>query len=72
MTIGTFHLAQTCHVMVEAVVGAVDDLVHRERHGGGAGIVAVPGGKRLADLVKPFVQHGFRPRVERGKAADDA
>ena len=48
------------HVVLEAVVGAMDDLVDRERRGGPLGMVAVPGGERFGDLVQPFVELSTR------------
>ena len=59
------------HVLFEPRVRLVDDLVDRERRGGAVGMGAVMGGQRFGDLVQPFVELGDRPRVERGKRADD-
>ena len=59
------------HVVLEPVVRAVDDLVDRERRRGPLGMVAVPGGERLGDLVQPFVEQLGGPRVQRREAADD-
>ncbi|QYU70903.1 isoleucine--tRNA ligase [Leptolyngbya sp. 15MV] len=60
------------HVLIEAGVRLVDDLVDREGRGGAIGIGAVVRGQFLGDAVQPFVEHARWPRVERGKAADDA
>ena len=59
------------HVLLEAVVGAVDDLVDRERRRRALGMIAVPRRERFGDLVEPFVEQRGRARVERRKAADD-
>jgi hypothetical protein len=50
----------------------MDDLVDRERRSRPVGMVAIPGGERFGDLVKPLVELFSRTRVQRGKAADDA
>ena len=42
--------------MFEPVVRAMHDLVDRKGRGGTLRMVAVPGGERLGDLVKPFVE----------------
>jgi hypothetical protein len=60
------------HVGFEPVVGAVDDLVDRERRGRPVGMVAVVRGKRLGDFVKPLVELRGGARIERREAADDA
>ena len=57
--------------MFEPDVRLVDDLVDREGRGGRVGMVAVPRGQLLGDLVEPFVEQGFGPRIERGEGADD-
>ena len=59
------------HVLLQPGVGAVDDLVDRERRGGRVGMVAVPGGELLGDAVQPFVEQRLRPRVQRREEADD-
>ncbi len=60
------------HVMLEAVVGPVHDLVDRERRGRRVRMVAVMLGERLGDLVHPFVELLRRTRIQRREAADDA
>ena len=72
MTIGAFHLTVERDVLLEPRVGAVHDLVDRERRRGLFGMRAVVRGERLGDFVQPFVELGDRPRVERGKRADDS
>ena len=59
------------HVLFDAGVGAVDDLVDREGRGGRFRMGAVVRGQRLGDFVQPFVELADRARVERGKRADD-
>ena len=59
------------HVLIEAVVGLVDDLVDRERRGGPIGVGAVVLGQFLGEAVEPFVELTDRARVERRKRADD-
>ena len=49
-------LRANLHVVLEAVVGAMDDLVDGEGRGGLLGMLAVPGGQRFGDLVQPFVE----------------
>src|SRR3546814_18937823 len=50
----------------------MDDLVDRIGRREAVGIVAVPRGEFLGDLVQPFVEERLRTGVERGEAADDA
>src|SRR3546814_441648 len=59
-------------VRLEPVVRFMDDLVDRVGRRQAVGIVAVPCGKFLGDLMQPFVEERLRPRVERRKTADDA
>ena len=60
------------HVLFEAVVGLVDDLIDREGRGGAVRVVSIVRGERLCDLVQPLVELADGPRVERGEAADNA
>ena len=59
------------HVMLQARIGAMDDLVDREGRRRRVRMIAVPGGQFLGDLVEPFVEPGVRPGVERREGADD-
>ncbi len=59
------------HVFLEPAIGAVDDLVDRERCRRTIGIVAIMRGQFLGDLVHPFIELARRPGIERGEAADD-
>jgi hypothetical protein len=68
---GHLPLGADLEVMLEAVVGAVDDLVDRKGGRRTLGVIAVPRGKRLADLVQPFVEQGLRPGVQRREASDN-
>ena len=60
------------HVVLEAVVALVHDLVDRERRGRRFGMRLVVGGERLGDLGQPLVEQFGRTRVERRHRADDA
>jgi hypothetical protein len=59
-------------VVLQPVVGLVDDVVDREGRGRRVGMVAVPLGQFLGDPVQPFVEQGGRPRVQRRERAHDA
>src|SRR3546814_11370065 len=59
-------------VRLEPVVRFMDDLVDRIGRREAVGIVAVPRGEFLGDLVQPFVEERLRTGVERGEAAADA
>jgi hypothetical protein len=59
-------------VVLQPVVGAVGDVIHRERRGRRLRMVAVPGRQLLDDLADPLVELCGRPCVERRKGADDS
>jgi hypothetical protein len=59
-------------ILLQAIVGLVDDLVDGEGRRRQVRIVAIPGGKRLDDAMQPFVQLRNGPSVQRGKRADNA
>jgi hypothetical protein len=58
-------------IAFEAIVGLVDDLVHRERCRRAIGVGAVVCAQFLGDPVQPFVEHRLGPGVERGERPDD-
>ena len=66
------HLVLHAHldIVFQPVVGSVHDLVDREGRGRAVRILRVVIGQLAGDLVEPFVQLGFRARVQRRKAAD--
>ena len=59
------------HILLEPRVGLMHDLVDRERRGRAFRMGAIMRGERLGDFVQPLVELRNRPRVERGKGADD-
>ncbi|MNV47970.1 hypothetical protein D3C71_1398550 [compost metagenome] len=59
-------------VLLQAVVGLVNDLVDRERRDGGAGVGLAVGGQAGLDFVQPVGQLGLRARVEGGERSHDA
>ena len=69
---GHLVLRADLHVVLEAVVALVHDLVDRERRGRRLGMRLVVRGERLGDLGQPVVEQLGRARVERGHRADDA
>src|SRR5690242_19095791 len=60
------------HIVVEAVVRTMHDLVDREWRRRSLGMIAVPRGERFGAFVNPFAEQRCRPSVQRGEAADDA
>ena len=60
------------NVMLQPVVGDVGNLVDRERGNAPVGVRFLVGRKLGLDLHDPFFQQLLRPRVERGKGADNA
>ncbi|MDT4817543.1 hypothetical protein FQZ97_506220 [compost metagenome] len=59
------------HVVLQAVVALVHDLVDRERRRRLVGVGAVVGVEGLGDLGQPVLQQGGGPGVERRHGADD-
>ena len=59
-------------ILIETVVGFVDDLVDRERRGQTIGMSLVVRGKFFLDPVQPFVEQRSRARVQCRKRADDS
>ena len=59
------------HVLVEPVIGLVDDLVDRKRRCRLVRIVPVPCCQFFGDLVQPFVEHRLRTGIEGREASDD-
>ncbi len=61
-----------CEVVLETIVGAVYDLVYRERCRGSLRMGAIVRCERSRDALQPRLELRGRPRVERRKRADDA
>ena len=59
------------HVLLQPIVGAMDDLVDREGGRRPVRIVPVPRCQFLGDAVQPFVQLRLRTGVEGREGADD-
>ena len=58
-------------VVLQAVIGAVHDLVDRKRRRGSVGIGRVPSRQLRGDLLQPFFQLLRRPGIQRREGADD-
>jgi hypothetical protein len=58
-------------ILLQAIVGAVHDLVDGEGGGGPVGIGRVVGGEFLLDPREPLVEHCRGPCVQRREGADD-
>lgn len=59
-------------ILLQPVVRAVDDLVHRIGRGGLVGMIPIMSGQRLGYFGQPFIQLALRAGVQRRKATDDA
>lgn len=67
-----FILGAKIEVVREPAVRSVNNLIDRERRDFGAGICVGERREFRGDPCEPIVEHLFRPRIERGKGADDA
>src|SRR5690554_1030456 len=59
------------HVLIQTIIGLVDNLVHRKRSCWLVGIVPVPCRQFFGNLVHPLIKQGLWPRVEGREGADD-
>ncbi len=67
---GNFVLDTQGHVLLQAIVGLMHDLIDRKGRRRPLRVGLIPGLKRLADLHEPSLEHFNRPCVERGERSN--